>query len=159
MYEATKQEFLDDVFCDELVNNICKNYNEKIGKINQREVRAWDNSMQYMYRILSDQEIPNDAGVAIEFKIPHTSKRVDFLISGKDDSRDSVVIVELKQWEKVELVEHKEAIVKTVMNRSLVETTHPSYQAWSYASLIKDYNEMHKMKIWPYIPVLICTIT
>lgn len=44
--------------------------------------------MQYMYRVLSDQEIPNDAGVAIEFKIPHTSKRVDFLISGSDkDSR------------------------------------------------------------------------
>lgn len=141
VYEATKQEFLNDVFCDELVNNICRNYNEKIGKINQREVRAWDNSMQYMYRILNDQEIPNDAGVAIEFKIPHTSKRVDFLISGKDDMNDSVVIVELKQWETVELVENKEAIVKTVMNRSLVETTHPSYQAWSYASLIKDYNE------------------
>ncbi|KAB7705670.1 DUF2075 domain-containing protein [Bacillus aerolatus] len=27
------------------------------------------------------------------------------------------------------------------MNRRLIETTHPSYQAWSYASLIQDYNE------------------
>ncbi|MFP3359308.1 ATP-binding protein, partial [Planococcus sp. SIMBA_143] len=35
----------------------------------------------------------------------------------------------------------KEAIVKTVMRNGLVETTHPSYQAWSYAALIKDYNE------------------
>ena len=59
-----------------------------MGRINEPEVRSWDNSMQYMYRVLSDQEIPNDAGVAIEFKIPHTSKRVDFLISGSDkDSR------------------------------------------------------------------------
>lgn len=141
VYEATKTEFLQDVFQDELVNNICRNYNSKIGRINEREVRAWDNSMQYMYRVLSDRDIPNDAGVAIEFKIPHTSRRVDFLISGKREEKNSVVIVELKQWESVEAIKGKEAIVKTAMNRGLVETTHPSYQAWSYAALIKDYNE------------------
>lgn len=153
VYEATKEEFLSDVFDDQLVTNICKNYNDKIGKINEREVRSWDNSMQYMYRVLSDQGIPNDAGVAIEFKIPNTSKRVDFLISGWDkDSRQSVVIVELKQWEKVEKLEGKEAIVKTVINRGLHETTHPSYQAWSYAALIKDYNEnaqKEDIKLYP----------
>jgi uncharacterized protein len=141
VYEATKSEFLNDVFHDELVNNICRNYNAKIGRINEREVRAWDNSMQYMYRVLSDHEIPADAGVAIEFKIPYTSKRVDFLISGKQGEKNSVVIIELKQWKSVEKISGKEAIVKTVINRNLVETTHPSYQAWSYASLIKDYNE------------------
>ncbi|MBS4204319.1 DUF2075 domain-containing protein [Lederbergia citrea] len=141
VYEATKNEFLADVFQDDLVNNICANYTEKIGKINEREVRAWDNSMQYMYRVLADEEIPNNAGVAIEFKIPYTSKRVDFLISGRDNHADSVVIVELKQWESVEKVEGKEAIVKTFMNKGMIETAHPSYQAWSYAALIKDYNE------------------
>jgi uncharacterized protein len=142
VYEATKDEFLKDVFDDELVNNIVSNYNSKIGRINEREVRSWDNSMQYMYRVLSDSEIPNDAGVAIEFKIPHTSKRVDFLISGSDqDARQSIVIVELKQWETIEKIEGKEAIVKTLINRGVRETTHPSYQAWSYAALIKDYNE------------------
>lgn len=141
VYEATKSEFLQDVFNDELVNNICANYHSKIGKINEREVRAWDNSMQYMYRILHDEEIPDDTGVAIEFRIPHTSKRVDFLLSGKKEDKNSVVIVELKQWEKVEAVKGKEAIVKTMINKGIRETTHPSYQAWSYASLIGDYNE------------------
>jgi uncharacterized protein len=117
VYAATKDEFLKDVFEDQ----------------------PWDNSMKYMYLVLSDNEIPSNAGVAIEFKIPHTSKLVDFLISGKDHNHNnSVVIVELKQWDKVEKVEGKEAIVKTVINRHMVETTHPSYQAWSYASLIKD---------------------
>ncbi|TDB53768.1 DUF2075 domain-containing protein [Bacillus sp. CBEL-1] len=152
VYEATKQEFLTDIFDDRLVNNICNNYNEKIGKVNQSEVRSWDNSMQYMYRILSDRDIPKNAGVAIEFKIPYTSRRVDFLISGRDDERDSIVIVELKQWERVERVENKEAIVKTGMNKGLVETTHPSYQAWSYASLIQDYNEnvqKENIKLYP----------
>ncbi|RCW63387.1 hypothetical protein DFR57_11854 [Saliterribacillus persicus] len=87
IYESAKTAFLNDVFNDELVNNITKNYNSKIGKINEREVRAWDNSMQYMFRVLSDHEIPDNAGIAIEFKIPHTSRRVDFLISGKKKIR------------------------------------------------------------------------
>lgn len=142
VYEATKDEFLKDVFDDQLVHNICNNFKAKIGRVNEKEIRAWDNSMKYMYLVLSDNEIPSNAGVAIEFKIPHTSKRVDFLISGMNHNHNnSVVIVELKQWDKVEKVEGKEAIVKTVINRHMVETTHPSYQAWSYASLIQDYNE------------------
>ena len=141
VYEANKSEFLKDVFEDHLIDNITRNYNSKIGRINKSELRSWDNSMQYMFRVLSDAEIPDNAGVAIEFKIPYTSKRVDFLISGSDDENSSIVIVELKQWEKIEKVEGKEAIVKTVLGGGLRETTHPSYQAWSYAALIEDYNE------------------
>ncbi|EFM10711.1 DEAD-like helicase domain fused to uncharacterized conserved domain [Paenibacillus curdlanolyticus YK9] len=141
IYESTKVEFLADVFTDNLVEHISTHFAEKIGKVNEREVRAWDNSMQYMYRVLSDHEIPNNAGVAIEFKVPYTSKRIDFLISGRNDQSDSVVVVELKQWDAVEKVDGKEAIVKTFINKGLIETPHPSYQVWSYAALIEDYNE------------------
>ncbi|USG67361.1 DUF2075 domain-containing protein [Brevibacillus ruminantium] len=142
VYEATKNEFLEDVFHDKLVQNISRNYQAKIGRINQSEIRAWNNSMQYMYKVLNDNEIPADAGVAIEYKVPYTSRRVDFLLSGSDrDHQGSVVIIELKQWESIEKVEGKDGVVKTAMNRKVVETPHPAYQAWSYAALIKDYNE------------------
>jgi hypothetical protein len=57
--------------------------------------------------------------------------------------KNNVVVVELKQWKSVEVIRGKETIVKTVINRGLVETTHPSYQAWSYASLIEDYNDFY----------------
>jgi DUF2075 family protein len=141
VYEATKNEFISDVFMDNLVRNIKTNFTEKIGKVNESEVRAWDNSMQYMYRVLNDTEIPHNAGVAIEFKVPYTSKRIDFLISGRSNRADAVVVIELKQWSSVEKVDGKEAIVKTFLNRAIIETPHPSYQVWSYASLIEDYNE------------------
>lgn len=75
------------------------------------------------------------------FKSPNTTKRVDFLISGSNDNQQSIVIIELKQWQDVEKVEGKEAIVKTFLGGGQRETTHPSYQAWSYAALIIDYNE------------------
>ncbi|MCU7558432.1 DUF2075 domain-containing protein [Macrococcus capreoli] len=140
IYEATKKEFINDVYEETLVNNIINNYKAKIGNINEREVRSWDNSMQYMYRVMQDEDIPDDSGVAIEFKIPYTSRRVDFLISGKDETHSNVVVIELKQWNTVEKVE-KEGIVKTRFQHGIAETTHPSYQAWSYASLIEDYNQ------------------
>jgi hypothetical protein len=142
VYEATKSEFITDVFTDALVGRISRLFEEKIGKVNPGELRAWDNSMQYMYRVLVDHDIPADAGIAIEFKVPHTSKRIDFIITGVDENRnESVVVVELKQWEAVEKVEGREAVVKTVINRSLVELPHPSYQAWSYTTMIENYNE------------------
>lgn len=154
IYEATKEEFLSDVFNDKLVENITANFNAKVGRVNESEIRSWDKSMQYMYRVLMDREIPGNAGVAIEFKIPYTSKRVDFIISGRDDSHDAVVIIELKQWETVEAVYGKEAIVRTAFHHGMAETIHPSYQAWSYASLIKDYNEnvqKESIKLFPCV--------
>ena len=141
VYEANKQEFLEHVDQDKIASHILSQFEQKLGGTSESEIRSWDNSMLHMYRVLNDQSIPDDAGVAIEFKIPHTSKRVDFLISGHDGEKDTVVIVELKQWSKVEKVEGKEAIVKTAINRGIREVAHPSYQAWSYAALIEDYNE------------------
>ncbi|MBP2243132.1 DUF2075 family protein/predicted ATPase [Cytobacillus eiseniae] len=142
VYEASKQEFLEHVDQDQLVTHILNQFELKVGHTtSESEIRSWDNSMLHMYRVLNDQSIPNDAGVAIEYKIPYTSKRVDFLLSGHNGVNDSVIIIELKQWSKVEKVEGKEAIVKTAINKGLQEVPHPSYQAWSYASLIEDYNE------------------
>lgn len=142
VYEATKGEFLDHILNDQLTMKIYENYQKKIGRTSKNEIRSWDNSMQYMYKVLSTDEIPSEAGVAIEYKVPTTSKRIDFILTGMDEQRsDSVVIVELKQWERAELVEKKDGIIKTRFANGIHETAHPSYQAWSYASLIENYNE------------------
>ncbi|MFU0789699.1 MAG: AAA domain-containing protein [Virgibacillus proomii] len=141
VYEASKQEFLDHVDKEVLVNHILNRFEMKIGGTSESEIRSWDNSMLHMYRVLNDPTIPNDAGVAIEYQVPNTSKRVDFLLSGHDEDKDSVVIVELKQWSKVDKVEGKGDIVKTAINGGVREKPHPSYQAWSYATLIEDYNQ------------------
>ena len=98
--------------------------------------------MQYMRGVLDDNEIPNNAGVAIEFNIPTTSKRIDFILSGKDNNKkESVIIIELKQWETCKAIEGKDGIVETYTGGAVIEEAHPSYQAMSYANLIKDFNE------------------
>ena len=87
-----------------------------------------------MARVLNDDEIPGDAGVAIEYNIPQTGKRVDFILTGRSEDRSPhVIIVELKQWEQAQLTE-KDGVVVTYLGRGLQEVSHPSYQAWSYAS-------------------------
>ena len=143
VYEATKGEFCYSVLTGSITKEIEYVYMSKIGKSPKSQVRSWRNSMQYMKNVLEDNEIPNDCGVAIEFTIPTTSKRVDFILSGLNQFHDdSVVIIELKQWEWAEKVDGKDGIVRTILGGGIHETTHPSYQAWSYASLIKNFNQI-----------------
>ena len=141
VYSATKAQFTEDVILNRIESVVSNHYAEKLNRRPpQSELRSWQNSMRYMKDALDVAKTPDDAHVAIEYQIPQSSKRVDFLISGTDDGgRESVVIVELKQWETVQPTE-KDAIVRSFVGGGIRELTHPSYQAWTYAALIHDYN-------------------
>lgn len=154
VYEATKAEFCQSVFDQTIVDEIYAMFQEKLGrKTSEAEIRSWENSMEFMDKILDDSEIPDDSSVAIEFTIPLTSKRIDFMIAGEDGNNDdSVIIIELKQWDKAEKVEGKDAIVKTFLGGGIRETTHPSYQAWSYTCLLKDFNQTVEDEDLPLYP-------
>ena len=142
VYEGIKSGFIDDVNLNRIVDKIYDKYRQFFGRTSESQLNSWKNSMQYMRGVLDDKEIPDNAGVAIEFNIPTTSKRIDFILSGRDNNKkDSVIIIELKQWETCAAVEGKDAIVSTFTGGGIREVAHPSYQAMSYANLIKDFNE------------------
>ena len=112
VYEGVKSTFIEDVNLNLIVNKIYEKYQKYFGRTTKSQLNSWQNSMQYMRSILDDDEIPENAGVAIEFNIPTTSKRIDFILSGRDHNmKDSAVIVELKQWETCAAVENKDGIV------------------------------------------------
>ena len=142
IYTADKRQFVEHVQRNEIEDRIlARMLGSGKGRPSPNEITSWRNSMQYMENVLSASDIPDDAGVAIEYMIPQTSKRVDFILTGRNsDGHDTAVIVELKQWEHVEATE-KDAIVRTFVGGREREVTHPSYQAWSYAALLEDYNE------------------
>ena len=113
-------------------------------KLNHRtsesEVNSWKNSMQYMKNVLEVAEVPRDAMVTIECQIPQTSKRIDFILTGLDEKKQSnAVIIELKQWSEAESTT-KDAVVRTFVGGGTREVSHPSYQAWSYADLLTNFN-------------------
>ena len=143
-------EVLEDTIAYSIRDNIRKKMNRKTG---EAEFRSWVNSLEYMYKVLNDDDIPEESGIAIEYNLPNTAKRVDFLISGYDSKQlPNVVIIELKQWEKLNKVEGLDGLVETFTGGANRRVVHPSYQAWSYAEMIKDYNEYAQIadiKLWP----------
>ena len=142
IYDGLKRDFLKDVENDTIAITIRQTILEKMGRHpSESEDNAWNNSMNYMYKLLTDEEIPSDAGIAIEYNIPQTAKRVDFMISGYDNqNKPGMVIIELKQWSELNKIPSSDALVETYTGKALRKVVHPSYQAWSYAQLIADYN-------------------
>lgn len=154
IYSGSKADFMVQVEEDTIAYTIRDNI---LGKMHRKtpdaEFRSWVNSLEYMYKVLNDDGIPRNSGIAIEYNLPNTAKRVDFLVSGYDAKRSAnVVIIELKQWEKLNKVEGLDALVETFTGGRERRVVHPSYQAWSYAEMIRDYNEYAQIagvNLWP----------
>ena len=129
IYNGLKSDFMADTENDVLETKLYDTIKQKMNRsTGLSELNSWRNSLKEMYITLNDSAIPSDAGVAIEYNIPQTSKRVDFLISGYDDNnKGNVIIIELKQWEQLQAVEGHEAIVETYTGGANRRVVHPSY--------------------------------
>ncbi len=142
VYSKTKTEFREDVRDNRIEDVILEVFKRNLGhSTSPKEIDSWKNSMMYMSNVLEDDGIPDNTGVAIEYRIPQTSKRIDFILTGTTTQHKStVVIVELKQWSDARLTE-KDGIVEAFVGKKYQELSHPSYQAWTYAALLEDFNE------------------
>lgn len=142
IYQENKNTFMNHVRESQIDYIIHDNFQKKLGRhTSKNEVLSWKNSMQYMRNVLDDPEIPNDAKISIECQVPNTSKRIDFIISGRNASNnDCAVIIELKQWESAKST-NMDGVVETYVGNAVRTVSHPSYQAWSYAELLNGFNE------------------
>ena len=101
VYSGNKYSFQRDAINGNIARRLDSLFAELgIGRESIAEFNSWKASLPRMALIISDPRIDNDVQVALEYQIPLTSKRVDFMIGGSDGENDNVVIVELKQWEK-----------------------------------------------------------
>ena len=144
VYSATKAQFNNDVNLNRISDKILEKLREKhLSGGQESEYQSWQNSLHFMRSAIDDPDIPNDVEVAIEYQIPRTSKRVDFMIAGADAANtNNVVVVELKQWssaEKVDDIMHHSVRAFTGRKNRIVN--HPSYQAYAYATFIKNSSE------------------
>lgn len=142
IYTGTKKQFSYDVMNNMIADKIEKEFaKHNFIHNNESEYRSWENSLRCMQLVLNDNEINDECHIAIEYQIPLTSKRVDFIITGKDDADiQHAMVIELKQWEKAERTS-REDIVTTFLAGNNRAVTHPSYQAYSYAKIIENFNE------------------
>ena len=145
VYNGTKRVFVEDVRNNVIADKILSLVRERgLSAGQEREFASWQNSMQFMRNIVDDADIADDVQIAIEYIIPQTSKRVDFIIMGADSTgRDNIVIVELKQWTKAEVVDDDMHFsVRTYVASDNRIVCHPSYQAYSYSRFLVNYSEV-----------------
>ena len=145
VYSANKGQFVQDVRTNVIANKILNLIRERgLNAGQDREFAAWQNSMQFMRNIVDDSDIDDEVQVAIEYNIPQTSKRVDFILIGANEQgRDNIVIVELKQWTKAEVVDDDMHFsVRTYVAKDNRIVCHPSYQAYSYSRFIGNYSQI-----------------
>lgn len=143
VYQATKSQFIHDTFQDDIEHVLSQQYLRTTGRTPApAEFNAWKHSLFEVGEVLKDPHIPDDMGVALEYTVPQTSKRIDVLLTGADETgTPKLVIIELKQWSEARFSE-KDGIIWARRGGKAAETEgpHPSYQAWSYAALLNDFN-------------------
>ncbi|MDM0015091.1 DUF2075 domain-containing protein [Variovorax sp. J22P168] len=143
IYQANKRDFLHHALRDDIEEVVSRQFRSATGYgVGPSEIQAWKYSLLEMAKVLQDEEIPLDAGVAIEYQLPQSRKRIDFVIAGEDAAaRSKVVIIELKQWSESRRSD-KDAVIwaRRGGRTSEREGPHPSYQAWSYATFLQDFN-------------------
>jgi len=140
VYKNSSKGFIEDVELNIIADQIKKSVLDKYkwNKVKDNEETSWINSMQFIGKVVRRANIADDCGILIEYNLPSTSKRVDFIITGTDEAgRSSFIIVELKQWKEAKST-NADGIVYT---NYFGNTLHPSYQAYSYKLYLKDYNE------------------
>jgi hypothetical protein len=140
-YLGTKADFLRDapVIEDKVRDAVKSKLNFSVG---ESEYQSWRNSLgNAMSHVMLSSDIPNDAGIAIEYRLNGRRFRLDFVIAGEDSTgKESLVIIELKQWTDIELSDLDEH-VRTPLGGGIRDVTHPSYQVWSYKSHLEMFNE------------------
>jgi len=141
VYSGTKKTFQRDTVNGIIASRLDSLFAELgITRESAAEFKSWKESLPRMGLIVSDRRIDDDVQVALEYQIPLTSKRVDFMVGGSNGQKDNVVIVELKQWEDCEATQ-RENVVKAFTGGAIRDVAHPSQQAYSYAKLIENFNE------------------
>lgn len=141
IYKNTLNNFYKDVFNGVIADKLEELFIEyNIGKESKGEYRSWNNSLEVVSSALKHSGINSLLEVAIEYQIPLTCRRVDFLIAGlNEEEKEVVVAMELKQWEWAEKT-NLENCVRTLINGKDTVLPHPSQQILSYCQIISNFN-------------------
>jgi DUF2075 family protein len=143
IYQNHINEFVKDVRENVLSNKMQYNFVERFGhKPSKSEIRSWKNSSQYVRDLIEISEI-KDAMIALEYDLPYSQSRIDYLLFGKGtDVNNNIVLIELKQWDMVQAIEPTEDegnFVETYTGGGNRIVAHPSQQVKGYDSYLKNF--------------------
>ncbi len=142
IYQGTKKQFSEDVFQGLIAEKLEETFRKRhIAGGSRAEENSWINSLPKIDSVLKYANLPDDSEVALEYQIPTTSKRIDFMIAGKDDKNDNYIyVIELKQWEEAKKTS-LDNCVETYTGGANRVVQHPCTQIYNYTKLLENINE------------------
>jgi hypothetical protein len=103
------------------------------------EMRSWERSIPPLLGQLIDDGL-DEVEVLVEYRLPLSSKRADVVLVGQHPSGGpSCVVVENKQWTRLDLVDVEHRLVE-VTGAGEQERLHPQEQVRRYVQYLEDFN-------------------
>ena len=147
IYDATQEQFFQDVRLNKLADRMKENFEENSGrKVGESEYSSWVVTGDKIKNLLESSEL-NDVYVSFEYQVPYTQKRIDCLLFGKSRSNNGIVVhIEMKQWQKVEALDIEGNFVETYTGGSNRKVAHPSQQVEGYHDYLMGFVEVFEEK-------------
>lgn len=142
LYEGSVREFNQDVIHNRIADIIQECYKLYYHKSpSNSECRSWQQSLVILNNSLQYSGLSENK-IVVEYELPYSTRRIDVLLFGKDLSdRDSVVLMELKQWsnEHIYDCENEGNILVDFQNNFKSEKPHPCLQVEGYHFDLQDF--------------------
>ncbi len=138
LYAGTSKQFIDDTFLNRIGEKLRTRFFEEFRfQPSQSEYTSWQNSLRAMCNVLQYANLV-DHGVVLEYQLPLSSRRLDCMLTGKDDNaQPNAAIVELKQWSNA-APSSIDGCVTTFVGGRRRDVLHPSNQVGQYQQYLED---------------------
>ena len=138
LYAGTSRDFITDATRNAIAGKLERAFHEAYHyKPAWQEVQSWQNSLLQMSVALTAGDFL-DHGILLEYQLPLNSSRLDCMVTGHSPGGLAhSVIVELKQWNKVQASNADGCVTSFVAGR-LKDVAHPSRQVGQYAQYLRD---------------------
>ena len=137
LYGGTVSDFIEDTVQNRIAEKLKTAFFHSFRyEPGAGEVSSWRNSLRAISQVFQAAQL-GDNGVLLEYQLPLTSKRLDCLVTGKNEAlADQSVVVELKQWEKSAEADGEKVV--TFVGGGHREVLHPCVQVGHYQQYLED---------------------
>jgi len=138
LYAGSSDQFYLDTIQNQIAEKLSNSFYQHFRYYpSPSELNSWRNSLRALASVFQYTGL-DDHGIILEYQLPLTSKRLDCLITGKNEEDiENAVIVELKQWDKCEH-SNGENEVMTWVGGAKRDVLHPSAQVGQYQMYLQD---------------------
>jgi DUF2075 family protein len=139
LYAGSSTDFLALNLNNQIAEQLRQEFIKQFGfNPSQNEVMSWRNSLLRVALIFKEANL-TDNGVFIEYQLPLSGKRLDVMVTGRDQSdQKQAVIIELKQWERCSLTDYDSDYVVTWVGGGHRNVLHPSIQVGNYKYYLQE---------------------